>query len=404
MDELLRIEAAYGCFASGDQAISDELVETHLECLHHVLLPSGDGIPKLSRSTFPHEVAHGVGPGQNLERRDPPTSDAGDESLVDDGFERSGELNLDLRLLFGGENVDDSIYRLGGVVRVKGGEHKVSCLGDGQCCMYRLDVTHLTDHDNIWVLSETGAECVRETGNIDAQLSLVDDSHLVFVDIFDRVLDGQDVNGSIGVDPVDHGGKGCRLSGTGRSSEEDEALMPLDHLRAICGQSEIVECGDVERYPAQRQCHRAPLHEQVPPESRGIIPTEREIDCEVGLHALHQLLREHRVGKPFYVSCLQGGPVGDRPKTPVDADERPGSHSQMQIGSLHREQLIDERLQRPRIHSLHVLMILSAPRNLAQQMRGLQTGRWLIGSSDSNLEILHADLPLGEEGCHGIST
>jgi hypothetical protein len=76
----------------------------------------------------------------------------------------------------------------------------------------------------------------------------------------------------------------------------------------------------------------------------------------------------------------------------------------MQIGSLHREQLIDERLQRPRIHSLHVLMILSAPRNLAQQMRGLQTGRWLIGSSDSNLEILHADLPSEEEGCHGIST
>ena len=88
----------------------------------------------------------------NAATRPPPIM--GTEPLRDDRLERAGELHPDLRLLLGGEHVDDAVDRLRGVVGVQRGEDEVAGLGDGERGRDGLDVAHLADEDDVGVLAE----------------------------------------------------------------------------------------------------------------------------------------------------------------------------------------------------------------------------------------------------------
>ena len=68
-------------------------------------------------------------------------------------WQRAGELHPDLRLLLRGEDVDDAVEGLGGVVGVHGGEDEVAGLGDGERGRDRVDVAHLADEQHIGVLA-----------------------------------------------------------------------------------------------------------------------------------------------------------------------------------------------------------------------------------------------------------
>ena len=91
----------------------------------------------------------------------------------------SGELDPDLLLAESGEHIDDPVDRLSGIVGVQGREDEVTGLGQRERELNRLEVTHLTDEEDIGVLSESGAERPLEGGAVDADLSLVDGGKLV---------------------------------------------------------------------------------------------------------------------------------------------------------------------------------------------------------------------------------
>ena len=93
----------------------------------------------------------------------------------------------------GGEDVDDPVDGLGGVLRVQGGEDQVAGLGGGQRHGDRLEVTHLADQDDVRVLAQHVLERVGERVRVLADLALVDQALLVPVQELDRVLDGHDV-------------------------------------------------------------------------------------------------------------------------------------------------------------------------------------------------------------------
>ena len=99
---------------------------------------------------------------QDLEGGDPAALLHGQQLLVDDGLQRGGKLNPDLLLLLAGEDVDDPVDRLGGVVGVEGGEDQVAGLGDGQGDPDRLQVAHLTDQQHVRVLAEAAAQRLGE--------------------------------------------------------------------------------------------------------------------------------------------------------------------------------------------------------------------------------------------------
>ena len=123
-------------------------------------------------------------------------SRVGNERLGDDALQRVGELHAHLRLLLGGEDVDDAVDRARRALRVQRAEDEVAGLGGGQRSRDRLEVAHLAEEDHVGVLTERSAERVGESGCVLADLALVDDAALVVVEELDRILDRDDVIGA----------------------------------------------------------------------------------------------------------------------------------------------------------------------------------------------------------------
>ena len=78
--------------------------------------------------------------------------------LGDDALQRHRQLDADLRLLVGREDVDDAVDRLRRVLGVQRAEHEVAGLGRGQRRADRLEVAHFADEDHVGVLAQRGLE------------------------------------------------------------------------------------------------------------------------------------------------------------------------------------------------------------------------------------------------------
>jgi len=76
------------------------------------------------------------------------------EGLGQDALERSRELDADLVLLVGREDVDDAVDCLRGVARVQGRQDQVACLGRGHGDGDSLKVAHLADENDVRVLTQ----------------------------------------------------------------------------------------------------------------------------------------------------------------------------------------------------------------------------------------------------------
>src|SRR3569623_2370141 len=89
---------------------------------------------------------------------------------------------------------------------------------------------------------------------VSRNLALIDDTVLVVEQELDRVFDRQDVIVAINVDLVDHRRKRCRLTGAGRSRNEDQTAGLLAEVRDDRRQSQSIERLDLVR---DRTKHRA---------------------------------------------------------------------------------------------------------------------------------------------------
>ena len=79
-------------------------------------------------------------------------------------------------------------------------------LRDAQRRFDRFQVAHFADQHDVGIFTERGAQRVRETVGVAVNLALVDQAALVLMDVFDRILDGEDVAVTLDVDLVDHRG------------------------------------------------------------------------------------------------------------------------------------------------------------------------------------------------------
>ncbi len=152
------------------------------------------------------------------------------QRLAEDALEHERQLGADLRLLVGGEDVDDAVDRLRRRVGVQGGEGQVAGLGDAQRRLDRLQVAHLADQHDVRVLAQHRAQGVGEAVGVGAELALVDDALLVRVQVLDRVLDGDDVLVTLAVDLVEHRRQRRRLARAGRAGDQDQPARLLAQL------------------------------------------------------------------------------------------------------------------------------------------------------------------------------
>ena len=259
------------------------------------------------------------------------------------------ELYLGLLLSPGGEDVDDPVDRLGGVVGVQGGEHQVAGLGHGEGDLDRLDVTHLTDQENVGVLPQGRAECPVERGAVKPDLPLADGRQLVVMHILDRVLNREDVACTRLVDAVDDGSQRGRLSRAGRPGDQNESAgqigQPFGHWRQV----EFAEARNPGRDHPERQGCLASLGEGAATEAGPVQPREGEVDVLLDVERLP--LRWGEEGPDEGVDLVAGEHRGTFDRTELAADPDPWRRvsGQQEVGTF----LVPEDLQ-PRRDRLDV--------------------------------------------------
>ena len=87
-------------------------------------------------------------------------------------------------------------------------QHQVAGAGRPHGYGHALLVPHLTDDDDIRRLPENMAQSLAERLGIPAHFALVDIAHFMFVQIFNRVLKGQDIAAAVVIDNVHQGAHG----------------------------------------------------------------------------------------------------------------------------------------------------------------------------------------------------
>ena len=105
------------------------------------------------------------------------------------------------------DDVDDAVDRLRRGVRVQGSDHQYARLRRLDSEPDRLQIAHLADDEHVGRFSQGAAQRGREGLRVLADLPLSDHRAHVVVQVFERVLDADDVLLRSLVDLVDHRGQ-----------------------------------------------------------------------------------------------------------------------------------------------------------------------------------------------------
>ncbi|MCY1377882.1 hypothetical protein D9M69_654780 [compost metagenome] len=98
------------------------------------------------------------------------------------------------------------------------------CVGDGG--RHGFAIADLADQDHVGRLAQRVLQADLQRSGVGTDFTLVDDRLLVAVDVFDRVLDGEDVAGVQLVAQVDHGRqRGGLASARGTDHQHQTPLL-----------------------------------------------------------------------------------------------------------------------------------------------------------------------------------
>ena len=223
--------------------------------------------------------ADGVGGDHGLEGCDAALAVcAGEEPLAHNAEQRGGELRPHLGLLVGGEDIDDPVDGLDGIVGVQRGQNEVARLGGGKRRGDGLEVAHLADEDDVGVLAQHMLECCGEGVGVGADLALVDGRHPAGEDILDGVFDRDDAAGAGGVDALDEAGQRGGLAGSRGSDDEQQPLVALHERLHLLGDTEQ-RCVSRQRGD-EAECggHLAPLEVGVDAEALAVVELHGEVE------------------------------------------------------------------------------------------------------------------------------
>ena len=106
-----------------------------------------------------------------------------------------------------GEEVDNSIHRLIGVIGMQSRQTEMSGLGKCNGVLHRLRVTNLANQDHIGCLTQGIDQRIIKGLGIDTHLTLSDDALFVLMNKFKRIFNGDDMPRGIAISIVDHRGQ-----------------------------------------------------------------------------------------------------------------------------------------------------------------------------------------------------
>ncbi len=264
----------------------------------------------------------------------PLPSALGSKALAHDAFQHQRQLRPNLGLLVGRKHVNDAVDGRGRRVGVQRAEGQVAGFGDAQRGFDGFQIAHFADQHHVRVFTESGAQRVGEALGVGVQLALVDHAILVHVHEFDRVLNGEDVVVTLGVDLVDHGGQRGGLARSGGTRDQHQAARLVAHLADHRRQSQLVERLDLERNQTEDGRSGAALIEDVGAEAGQTFQAEGEVEFEVFLEAVLLRVGHHAVGQLLGFRRRHLRQV-QRHQVSVDADLRRRVGGEVKIAASH---------------------------------------------------------------------
>src|SRR5207249_12067502 len=86
-------------------------------------------------------------------------------------------------------------------------------------------ITHFAHHDHVRVFANHVLESRLPIAYVQPDLALVDHRLLIGEQIFDRILDGNDVDALALVNEIEHGGNGSALAAARHPRQDNHALV-----------------------------------------------------------------------------------------------------------------------------------------------------------------------------------
>ena len=157
------------------------------------------------------------------------------QRLTHDALDAAGQLSADLGLLVGGEDVDDAVDGGSCGAGVQGAEDEVAGLRRGERNGDGFQVAHLTNEDDVRVLTQCVLESTLEGQRVLADLALVNHAVAVRVNEFDRVLNREDVAVPRAVGLIDDRREGRGLTGAGRTGHKHQAAGQIGEVTENLG-------------------------------------------------------------------------------------------------------------------------------------------------------------------------
>ena len=194
---------------------------------------------------------------------------------------------------------------------------------------HRLAVADLADQDAVRRLAQRVLQRGVQRGGVAADLALVDQRALVGEQVFDRILDREDVTGHRLVAVLQHRRERGALAGAGGADHQDQAPLLGDQLAQDGGQGQAVQRRDDVRDVAEHRRDRAALAEAREPEAADLGNRDRHVELAVGVE-LGQVLRVEDLGDQRPRLGRREQLVGQLQHLPVDPDQH--RHVGRQIG------------------------------------------------------------------------
>ncbi len=168
--------------------------------------------------------------------------------------------------------------------------------GEGDRRFHRLGVANFADHDHVGRFAHGVLQRVVEAVRVEADLALIDDRLFVLVQVFDRVLDGEDMARGAFVAVVDHGGQRGRLARAGRADDEQQPARLHDQVLEHERQLQFLDARHDGLDRADHQANLAALAEDVDAEAAHVLELGDEVHLQIALEAHDLVLVHHRIG------------------------------------------------------------------------------------------------------------
>ena len=133
------------------------------------------------------------------------------------------------------------------------------CNGGGNS----FQISHLSYQDHIRILTESRSQCLGIVCGITADLPLVYHRFVMSVEVFNGILQSDDVVRIGSVDHMDQGGQCGGFTTAGRPCNQYQSTLSAGHLYNLSGDSQILRFRNIEGQASHNCCQRASLLKNV---------------------------------------------------------------------------------------------------------------------------------------------